>query len=202
MPKNKMRLILASQSTARRSMLQNTGLAFDIIPAAIDEKNIIDELEEKNTAPTQMALILSKRKALAIAARHPEALVIGSDQILEMDGRIISKAANENEAKEKLRSMRGRSHRLISAVSLAQGENILWQHSEEAVLTMRDFDEEFLESYCKKASGALLRSVGAYELEGAGAWLFSQIRGDYFTILGLPLLPLLSYLHDHHGFGP
>ena len=202
MPKNKTRLILASQSAVRHAMLQNAGLTFDIIPAAIDEKSIIEDLQKKETTPAQMALILSKEKALAVAEKNPEALVIGCDQILEMNGQIIFKANNETDAKDKLRSLRGKSHRLISAASVAKGEKILWQHSDEAILAMRDFDEEFLEKYCKKAPQALTRAVGAYELESAGSWLFSEIQGDYFTILGLPLLPLLSYLHDNHGFGP
>ena len=115
---------------------------------------------------------------------------------------MMSKARTREEAKDKLRHLRGKTHRLISAVAVAKAGTIFWGYEEEASLTMNDFSDEFLESYCARAGDALTKAVGAYEIEGLGAWLFSDIRGDHFTILGMPLRPLLAYLHEYHAVNP
>jgi septum formation protein len=202
MPKNKLQIILASQSLARKGILEGAGLKFSIQPADIDEDGITATLKEQGFSTRHIALDLSEKKAQAVAAKNPDALVIGCDQVLELEGKALSKAKDKESAKKKLRLLSGKTHNLISAVSIVQGQTTFWQHEDEAQLTMHAFNEEFLESYVQRAGPALTRAVGAYEIESAGAWLFSEVRGDYFTILGLPLLPLLSYLHDYHGCRP
>ena len=199
---NRPPLILASQSHARRDMLQRAGLVFESVPAAIDEAAITRRLRAAEVAPEDIALELAKEKALAIAAVRPEALVIGSDQILECDGRLLEKAKTPADAREKLKLLQGRSHRLISAVCVARGASVLWTHREEAVLTMHALNDDTIDAYCARAGEALLRAVGGYELEGLGAWLFARVEGDFFTVLGMPLLPLLHYLQRQHGWSP
>lgn len=195
------KLILASQSKARQEMLRAAGLEFDARPAQIDEPALMRKLlSEWATAPA-VAESLAAEKALVVSRENPEAAVIGADQVLECGGQILSKAGNVEEAKEKLKSLRGKTHRLISAVSVAKDGKILWRATQEAHLTMHDFSDAFLEAYCEKAGAALTRSVGAYELEGLGVNLFESIKGDYFTILGLPLLSLLNYLRAEFGIG-
>ena len=202
MPAHEQRIILASKSAARKALLMNAGLQFEAIPAEIDEEKIIADLTAKGMEVTDIARELSEKKAREIAKNHPDALVIGSDQILVLNGEIFSKAKDEEEAKIQLRKLRGKTHRLISAVSIAKAQTTLWQYDDTASLTMFQFDEDFLDNYTRNAGKALTRAVGGYEIEGPGAWLFSEVRGDYFTVLGLPLLPLLAYLHDYHGCGP
>jgi septum formation protein len=186
------KIILASQSRPRRALLKNAGIKFRVVPADIDEKKF-----SKGLKPVKAAQELAKRKALAMAAKHPGALVIGADQILECSGKIFTKAKNKKDAEKKLKLLRGKTHRLISAVCVVQDKKILWTHTGKAKLTMHDFDDVFLKKYTARAGPALTRAVGAYELEGAGAWLFKNVQGDHFTILGLPLLPLLKFLKSH-----
>lgn len=195
------RLILASQSRARQDMLRAAGLEFEIRPAQVDEPALMRKLvSEWATAPA-VAESLAEEKALAVSREIPGAFVIGADQVLECGGQLMSKAKDEPEAREKLKALRGRTHRLISAVALARGGRTLWRAAREARLRMRDFDEAFLDAYCGAAGEALTRSVGAYELEGPGINLFEEIEGDYFTVLGLPLLPLLNGLRRECGIG-
>ena len=184
-------IILASNSRARNEMLQNAGLNFQKIPADIDEESIISNAK---SAPSELALELAKQKAAHISAKNQNALVIGSDQILECDGVIFQKAKTRDEACEKLRSLRGKTHRLISSVAIAYENEIIWHNTDTASLTMHDFSDEFLEKYLTAAHEDILSCVGAYAFEGTGAWLFDKIDGNYFTILGMPLLPLLTYL--------
>ncbi len=195
-------LILASKSAARCTMLSNAGFKFEVIPSSVDEISIIKEMTADDFYAQGIALELAKRKALDVSKTYPDALVIGSDQMLEFNGQMMGKTKTPEEAKEKLRMLRGNMHSLISAVSVAKDGHSLWQHIDDVHLEMRDFDDEFLDLYCLKAGDALVNCVGGYEFENLGSWLFSSIKGDYFTILGMPLLPLLSYLYDHHGIKP
>lgn len=194
------RLILASASKARQEMLSNAGLTFEVLPADIDEDSIIQR--DDGRSPADKAGKLAFEKARAVSADNAGALVIGSDQILVHDNALLQKAADEKQALEKLQKLRGDWHELISAVSVVQDEQELWSAIERASLKMADLDDAALESYAGKAGDALTRSVGAYELEGLGAALFDKIDGDYFTILGMPLLPLLKYLRVRHSIRP
>lgn len=190
-----MSLILASQSVARQNMLRGAGLSFETYPADIDEAI------HKNTdaSPQDIARKLAEEKALAVSQKFPNALIIGSDQILEFQGKLLTKAKNQEEARTKLEMLRGKTHHLYSAVAVVQNGKVLWGDVQGAFLTMHNFSDLFLQAYLKKAGEALTRSVGAYELESLGAQLFESIEGDYFTILGMPLLSLLTYLREEHG---
>lgn len=192
------KLILASGSKARQSMLRGAELDFDIVPADLDEAALIKRHEG---SPEDIAALLAREKALDVAKHDNASYTIGSDQILTLNGKIFSKAKDAHAAREKLKALRGKTHRLISAVAVARGDGILWQYTAHADLTMHDFDDAFLETYMVKAGDALTTCVGAYALEAEGAWLFEKIEGDYFTILGMPLLPLLDWLRQE-GFGP
>lgn len=195
-------LILASGSEARIAMLKNAGLEFTAIPAAIDEKEIAERLKRKKTPPGKIASALAREKALYVARVYPGALVIGADQVLAQGKNILSKARDRGDAVKTLKALKGKTHFLISAVCVAEGEKILWSHADKARVTMRKFSGRLLENYCAKAGLALTRSVGACELEGLGAWLVERAQGDFFTILGMPLLPLLGYLSTKRGFTP
>lgn len=195
------RLILASQSHARQTMLARAGLIFDAIPADIDEGALQQAMQAGGAGQHAVAAALAEAKATALAAEDPQALVIGGDQLLVFDGQILTKATSRVAAADKLNRLKGRTHRLVSAACVVQGGALLWAATDEAVLTMRDFDDDFLHAYLDVAGVALTRSVGAYEFEAAGAWLFERVEGDFFTILGLPLLPLLGFLKSR-GYGP
>lgn len=190
------RLILASGSAARKNMLSAAGLAFEIIPADIDEDDIRSLMlsESDGVEAADIAVALSAAKALSVARSNPGALVIGSDQVLALGRRMFSKAASIADATDTLDRLRGRTHELVSAVALAFGNAVVWQTFDSAQLTMRRFSDAFLASYLNDAGDSVLRSVGCYELEGKGVQLFERVEGDYFTILGMPLLPLLAEL--------
>lgn len=185
-------LILASASSARRALLAGTGLAFETIPADLDESRLKADLVDSDTET--VALSLSEAKAKAISKTRPEALVIGADQILDCEGRRFDKPRDPDEAKRHLLTFRGKTHRLVSGLCLARGGEIVWRHVAVAHLTMRSFSNDFLEDYLARSGPEILESVGVYRLEGLGVHLFDHIDGDYFTILGLPLLPLLAAL--------
>jgi len=191
-----LRLILASGSSARRKMLAAAQVTCDVMPADIDEAAIQTELScayvEVNNA--DVAVTLAAAKAAAVSTLHPKALVIGADQILTLPPRIFSKARDTAEARATLRQLRGQTHMLTSAVALAQGGAIVWQTWTMAHMTMRKFSDAFLEEYLERAGTCLMSSVGAYEFEGMGSQLFERVDGDYATILGMPLLPLLEEL--------
>ncbi len=195
-------VILASCSKARQEMLQSAGLNFDSVPADIDEEAITQTMLQDGKGAEEIAAELARQKAQQISGSHPGALVIGSDQVLDLDGELFSKAASEEEAKEKLKKLRGKTHQLISAVCVCRDNKILWQETGSAALTMKDFDDDFLEEYCSKAGEALTNCVGAYEIENEGAALFSDVNGDTDTIMGLPLSKLLAYLNNEHEAGP
>ena len=189
-------LILASASHPRRMLLANAGLSFDIEPAGIDEDEITRSLASK-ASPQELASTLAEMKAVKVSARHPDAFVIGADSTLACKGRLFDKPPTLEAARKQLMALRGQTHELFSSVVVARGGARIWHWSERARLTMRPFNDAFVDAYLERAGKDVLTSVGAYQLEGLGAHLFTRVDGDYFTILGLPLLPLLSFLAGH-----
>ncbi len=187
--------MLASASTSRREILEKAGLDFIVDPAHVDEAFF--KKNNPGLSPRQLAEELSVLKAQAVTKRHPELIVIGADQTLECDGQSFDKPPTMDVAKENLISLRGKTHTLNSAVCLARDGEILWSLVDTAHMTMRDFGDTFLEEYLDKSEETVLTSVGCYRLEGLGIHLFSRIEGDFFTILGLPLLQVLSFLRDN-----
>ena len=188
------KLILASGSSSRRAMLAAAGVEFTAIMPAIDE----DELRAKMPAARGAAIAehLAERKALAVSARQPDALVLGCDQVLVCEDRLFNKALDDSEASATLRALRGRTHELISAAVLATGDELVWRCTDVARLRMRDFSDAYLKEYLEAELPDILGSVGCYRIEGRGAQLFSRIEGDQFTVRGLPLIPLLTALRE------
>lgn len=195
-------ILLASASSARRILLTNAGLDFECCPAQIDERRIADALERRGAANEEIALELARQKALHISAQKPGALVIGADQILVFENRILSKAKTNEDALQTLMALSGKTHSLVSAVCAASDHDILWSHTDSATLTMHPYNEAFLRACAARDPDALTQCVGAYRIEGPGAWLFEKIEGDIFTIMGLPLLPLLAFLRAEEGITP
>lgn len=191
-----MTLILASQSPFRRMLMENAGLSFTTEAARIDERAVETALAARNPSPQDVAETLAIEKAREVAGRHPGALVIGSDQTLSLDGRVFHKPADMVEAKSHLASMAGRTHSLNCGIALVRDGETLWSDVSVAHLTMRPLSESFIDRHLSRVGDKVLASVGAYQLEGEGVQLFERIDGDYFTILGLPLLPLLAKLRD------
>ena len=189
-----MTIVLASASQARRALLTAAGLDLVVDPAAVDEGALKASLAAEGAGPAAIAEALAELKASRVSSRHPGRLVIGADQILECDGRSFDKPANLAAARLQLSALRGRRHSLYSAALAMRDGHRLWHHVGRADLTMRAFSDSFLDSYLDRAGPAATASVGAYQLEGLGAQLFARIEGDYFIILGLPLLPLLEFL--------
>ncbi|HOV03845.1 MAG TPA: Maf-like protein [Kaistiaceae bacterium] len=190
------RLILASKSQSRIMLLQNAGLDFDIVPADIDERAVEAPLVEADFGPDDIAEVLAEAKAREVSERRPGALVIGSDQTLGLGEKRFNKPETIEDARRQLLAMRGATHSLNSAIACVKDGETLWRHISRADLTMRDFTPEFAGHYLALVGSEALTSVGAYRLEGPGIQLFETIEGDYFTILGLPLLPLLGFLRD------
>jgi septum formation protein len=189
-----MPIVLASASKVRRALLEAAGLEIIVDPAAVDEAAVKESYAGEGAEPGEIAEALAQLKALRIAPRHPGLITLGADQILECEGQRFDKPVGIEGARAQLQALSGRRHRLISGlVAMRDGER-LWHHRGEAVLTMRKLGDGFIEGYLAAAGAAVLDSVGAYQLEGLGAQLFTRIEGDYFTILGLPLLPLLDFL--------
>lgn len=191
---DKLRLILASQSPFRKMLMENAGLTFDAYPAEIDERAIESELERQ--VPTDVALHLAEAKAKAVSMRHPGALVIGSDQTLSLGDRVFHKPEGIAGAREHLLALSGRTHALNSGVAIAVDGGVAWRHVSTASLTMRPLSEAFIDRHLARVGARVLGSVGAYQLEGEGIQLFDRIEGDYFTIIGLPMLPLLAQLRS------
>jgi len=166
------------------------------MPAVIDEARLKAEMLSTGTGAAQIAAALADAKAVAVSRRHADALVLGADQVLEFDGELVSKCADMHAARALLLRLGGKSHRLVSALALAQGGKTVWAFGDSATLTMRSFSDGFLASYLSEEGTKLLAGVGCYRLEGMGAQLFESVKGDYFSILGLPLQPLLAQLRQ------
>ena len=194
-------LILASGSVVRARLLAEAGVAFRREVAPVDEAEIKATVAGEGGTAAMAAETLAELKAQRVSRRHPEALVIGADQILECDGTWFDKPADAAAARATLVALRGRSHLLLSSVAVVRGGERLWHRNERAALLMREFSDGFLDAYLAAAGPAALHSVGAYQLEGLGAQLFQRVDGDYFTILGLPLLPLLDFMRNHGVVG-
>jgi septum formation protein len=197
--RGKSALILASQSRARQALLTNAGISFEAVTAEIDERAV--QQASGLSAPGEIASLLAREKALSVSARQPGIFVIGADQTLALGERLFSKPAGRTQAAEQLRTLAGRSHELHSAVAVARDGKILFEAVAIAGMTMRRLGEAEIDVYLDEAGGAVTSSVGAYQLEGLGVHLFERIEGDHFTILGLPLLPLLAFLRSQRLLG-
>lgn len=187
-------LVLASKSATRVALMRNAGLEFAIDPADVDERALEAPLEAQGAGAEAIALALAEAKALATAARHPAALTIGADQTLGFDGHRFHKPDGLAGARIQLATLRGHAHTLHAAVVIACGDRVLWRHVATARLVMRGFSDGFLDAYLAACGDRVATSVGGYQLEGPGLQLFQSVEGDYFTILGLPMLPLLDQL--------
>jgi nucleoside triphosphate pyrophosphatase len=185
-------LILASQSRARQMLLTNAGIAFEAVPADIDERSV--QQNSSLSAPGEIAGLLAREKACFVSSKNPGRYVVGADQTLALGNRLFSKPAGRAQAADQLRLLAGHTHELHSAVAVARDDKIVFSDVVVARMTMRRLGENEIDAYLDQAGQAVTTSVGAYQLEGLGVHLFERIEGDHFTILGLPLLPLLAFL--------
>lgn len=190
-----MSLTLASASSARRRLLEAAGLTFQVIPSVVNEASAKATYRAGGMKPRAQAEALAELKALSISSQR-EGLVIGADQMLALGDLVMDKPRDAAEAREQLRALRGKTHELLTAVAVSRGNEIVWRHIDVPRLTMRAFSDAFLDDYIARAGEHTLHSVGAYQLEGLGAQLFERVEGDYFSVLGLPLLPLLAFLRE------
>jgi septum formation protein len=188
-------LVLASKSAIRRTLLETAGLPVEVCAADIDERAI--EAKSSAQTPEAVAALLAREKAFAIARSRPGRLVLGADQVLGLGNQRFSKPSDRAAARVQLRALSGRTHALYSAVVFVQDDAVLFEYVGIARLTMRAFSDRFLDDYLDAVGDAAMASVGAYQLEGLGVQLFDRIEGDYFTVLGLPLLPALDFLRRH-----
>ena len=189
-------LVLASKSEARRRMLKAAGIPFVAKPANIDERAVEKRLKARS--PRMVAAVLAREKAIAVSDKMPGRFVVGADQTLALGNKRFSKPANRAEARAHLRALSGKTHELFSAVTIARNGKSLSTRTASARLTMRKLSKPFIERYLDEIGSAATKSVGGYQIEGLGIHLFERIEGNYFTILGLPLLPLLDYLGRSH----
>jgi len=195
-------VVLASASRPRAALLTAAGVAHKVDPAQVDEAMVKQAMAEENAPAAAVAETLAETKARQVSIRHPQALVIGADQILGCDGALFDKPPDLAHARAHLMSLRGRTHQLHAALCVVRDGQRIWHHTDTARLTMRQFTDAFLEHYITAVGADSCTSVGAYQLEGRGAQLFEKIEGDYFAILGLPLLPLLDFLRNHRVLVP
>ena len=187
-------LILASGSKTRATLLRNAGVSVEAIAPNVDEASVKLAMLAENAPPDQVAGTLAEMKAMKIANKHPTRLVIGSDQVLVCDGKVFDKPKNIAEARDHLTTLRGKKHQLVTLVVAIEQTRPVWRHMSRANLQMRDFSDTFLDSYLDQYSESLTDTVGGYKLEEGGAQLFTRVEGDYFSILGLPLLEVLGFL--------
>jgi septum formation protein len=190
-------LVLASGSAIRADLLRRAGVDFAVETAAVDDAAIKQSFHAERLPAADCAVALAEAKASRVSRRHPGALVIGADQMLVCDGAWYDKPRDRAAARDELRSLRGKRHELVGAVCVVRDGERLWHVVERSVLTMRRFSDSFLDAYLDAAGNTVLASVGAYQLEGLGVQLFERVEGDFFAILGLPLLPLLAFLRGH-----
>lgn len=190
-------LILASGSATRLAILRQAGVHVSVERPNVDEASVIESLVAEKARPRDIADYLAELKAVKVSNRHVEAMVIGADQVLSLGLRIFQKPANRTAAREHLLALRGQTHTLSSAVCVSRGGNVIWREVREARLTMRDFSDRFADDYLQQAGEEILGSVGVYQVEKLGIQLFSRIEGDHFTIMGLPLIPLLDFFRTH-----
>ncbi|MFC4168716.1 Maf family protein [Teichococcus aestuarii] len=191
------RLVLASGSATRAALLRAAGLDFTAQPAPVDEASLKEAARAEGIPPADAAILLAEAKAIRVARREPEALVIGADQLLVCEGAWFDKPEGLAGARAQLQALRGRTHTLFTAMVLWRHGQRVWQHVATPRLTMRDFSDSFLDRYLALEGEAVTHSVGAYRLEGPGIQLFREVEGEHSAILGLPLLPLLGFLRQH-----
>jgi len=190
-------VVLASASTVRATLLRRAGVDVAVRPAGVDEDALKQAMQAERAPAREIATALAELKAQRVSQNHPDALVIGADQVLVCEDRLFDKPVARADARATLEALRGRAHDLVSAVAVARTGAVIWRHVATARLTARPYSDAFIEAYLDAVGDAALQSVGAYQLEGRGIQLFARIDGDYFTILGLPLLPLLDFLRGH-----
>lgn len=190
-------IVLASGSATRAAMLAAAGVTFEVQIAAVDEEALKTALRQDGADAGQTAEALAEMKARRVSQRCPGRLVLGADQMLECDGEWFDKPRDQVDARDHLRRLRGRTHRLVSAAVVFRDGQRAWSHIQTASLTMRDFSDAFLNDYMNRTGDAILASVGAYQLESLGAQLFARVEGDHFTVLGLPLLAVLDFLREN-----
>lgn len=192
-------LILASGSATRLRMLRRAGVEVCAEAVGLDEAAVKDSCLAAALGPAQIAELLAQMKAFRCAAKHAGRLVLGADQVLWLEGRILDKPFSLEQARDQLLLLRGRTHQLVSSAVMVCDQQRLWHHTDTAELTVRNFSQDFLDLYLNQVGDRVMESIGGYQIEEMGVQLFSHVRGDFFTILGLPLLPLLAYLREREA---
>lgn len=191
------RLVLASGSKARLTMLQNAGIDCEAVASMIDEDGYKQAMKSEGASAMEAAETLAEMKALRMYRQRPDAIVIAADQMLECNGIWFDKPQDRDQTRAQLQALRGKRHQLVSAAVVYKEGSRIWGKIDTAHLTMRNFSDDWLEWYLDQAGEEIFHCVGGYQLEGLGAQLFTEVKGDYFTVLGMPLLPLIGFLRDH-----